>query len=468
MVAPRRPAAPQPYERIFFGQVAFVPCVALLVVKVIVPDRVAEMSTLKKSVGGVDIKDEEKVDEVGRKVLRGGGGGGDDADDEDEEVEARPKSRSSIEALVAAVAEVGKPEEAVGEVEVDEAIVPEAVTEGSAVVAEMKQVTMTEKKAETDEDNDADVAVAADDAIQPAVIEKEGLEENREALREEAEEAVARVLDEPAESASEEPEKLSEVQEAEKAELAKTASDGNAAEEEDISAEADRSAAVADVEEDTSTPSVSLTQGMPPMPAHLAADPTAFSDTASYLSFDSDTTSFTPASVTGTGSSPATAGVRTFRQPRRRRRQIDMTDLTGLATLATARLNDLRALHPALRASAPSLASSPAAAAPAHSLKRSYISAAKEIVVLGRGIATSWAPLAKACEDPRLRSALLASLTECETLASRMKVLVRLRERGGESDVDGEGVVLRAAAEVVRCAGECVRDLEAARVRLEG
>ncbi|KAJ3191084.1 hypothetical protein HK101_008097 [Irineochytrium annulatum] len=429
--------------------------------------RPLKRSTLKKSVGSVNFKDEEKVDETGRNVLRGGGGGGEDADDEDEEVGARPKSRSSVEALMAAVEEVETPEKAVGKVDMEEATVTDEVTDEGAIAAATQQVAMTEREAETDVAGIADVAVAADDAVADEdrmVARQEGVGVEEKG----AEEVVAEVTNEPAECAVEKPEMLREVQEAEEARSANAAIDGKAVKEED--AEAARSAVVAGAEEDTLTPSLPLTdpQGMPPMPAHLAADPTAFSDTASYLSYDSDTTSFTPASVTGTGSGPATAGVRAFRQPRRRRRQIDMTDLTGLATLATARLNDLRAIHPALRASAPSLTSSPAAAAPAHSLKRSYISAAKEIVVLGRGIATSWAPLAKACEDPRLRSALLASLTECETLASRMKVLVRLRERGGESDVDGEGVVLRAAAEVVRCAGECVRDLEAARVRLEG
>ncbi|KAJ3194863.1 hypothetical protein HK101_001754 [Irineochytrium annulatum] len=187
------------------------------------------------------------------------------------------------------------------------------------------------------------------------------------------------------------------------------------------------------------------------------SSPATFSDTASVFSVDSDTT-------TTSATSAVTLNGRRFPLRRRRRRHIDLRDLTGLAELATARLNDLRALAPALRTSR-----GPGGA----TLRRAYLVAAGEIVVLGKGIATAWTPVARACEDRRLRETLLASLASCESAAGAMRVIVRRAGReadasGGDAAVDGEGVLLACAVGVVRCAQQCVRDLEAARVRLEG
>ncbi|KAJ3113373.1 hypothetical protein HDU96_003476 [Phlyctochytrium bullatum] len=216
-----------------------------------------------------------------------------------------------------------------------------------------------------------------------------------------------------------------------------------------------------------------------PAVVHLD-DPSGFSDTTSMVSIDYD--SDTPTTATATtrrfptltrtssaesATSPApTAAAALHPVPikRLKRRQIDMSDLTTLATLATSRLTDLRSQHPALSRST-SAASSPA------SLRRPYLSAAREIAVLGAGIATAWQPVARACgADTRLRDRLLASLTALESLAGRMRVLVRMR--GGslvrtDAEVDADGVVLSCAEAVVGAAKEAVRDLEAARVMLE-
>ncbi|KAJ3220195.1 hypothetical protein HDU67_005521 [Dinochytrium kinnereticum] len=204
------------------------------------------------------------------------------------------------------------------------------------------------------------------------------------------------------------------------------------------------------------------------IPAVVQLDVGAFSDTTSIVSheYDSDaashrnsmTSSRIPPKMSRIGSNDSTPSSLTPVPIRRiKRRQIDMSDLTGLVTLATSRLNDLRAIHPALRSSTTT--------SPHHSLKKSYLSAAKEISLLGKGISTAWLPVARACTDRRLRERLLASLTACETSAGRMKVLIKLKS--GEDRVDSEGVLLSCAAEVVRSAQDAVKDLEAARILLE-
>ncbi|KAJ3210935.1 hypothetical protein HDU67_004878 [Dinochytrium kinnereticum] len=205
------------------------------------------------------------------------------------------------------------------------------------------------------------------------------------------------------------------------------------------------------------------------IPAVVQLDAGGFSDTTSMVSHDYDSDVGAPHRSrvgvnmmrTGSAESPSSPPSLTPVNPIRRvkRRQIDMSDLTGLATLATSRLNDLRATHPALRTST-------AASSPNHSLTKSYLSAAKEISLLGKGISTAWLPVARACTDRRLRERLLSSLTACETAAGRMKVLIKLKSGDG-ANVDGEGVLLTCAGEVVKSAQEAVRDLEAARVLLE-
>ncbi|KAJ3096069.1 hypothetical protein HDU97_006240 [Phlyctochytrium planicorne] len=218
-------------------------------------------------------------------------------------------------------------------------------------------------------------------------------------------------------------------------------------------------------------------------------DPSFFSDTTSMVSYETETESNAPAPASNNTSnrssgffsrmfpkmqrSPSEASITSTTSTltpvpiirKKKRRQIDMSDLTGLATLATSRLNDLRAIQPSLRSSVASPSANPAGP----SLKKSYLSAAKEISLLGKGIATAYMPLARLLPDPRLKSTLMASLSEIESLSGQMKVLVKLRSGPNISDrdLDAEGVILSNATSVVRAAQDAVKDLEAARVLIE-
>ncbi|KAJ3100134.1 hypothetical protein HDU97_002466 [Phlyctochytrium planicorne] len=215
-------------------------------------------------------------------------------------------------------------------------------------------------------------------------------------------------------------------------------------------------------------------------------DPSFFSDTTSMVSYETEvesSTSQVPAvtkrasglfsrmfpkmqRTNSEGSIVAPAPpppVQVFRK--KKRRQIDMSDLTGLATLATSRLNDLRAIQPALKSSIAMPSFNPSAP----SLKKSYLSAAKEIALLGKGIVVAYMPLAKVLPDARLKSTLMASLSSIETLAGQMKVLVKLKSSPSipDRELDAEGIILSCASSVVKAAQEAVSDLEAARNLIE-
>ncbi|KAJ3308583.1 hypothetical protein HDU76_003878 [Blyttiomyces sp. JEL0837] len=204
-------------------------------------------------------------------------------------------------------------------------------------------------------------------------------------------------------------------------------------------------------------------------------------DTASVISstMDHDYDSDSHMSTFSSSTAPYANSRRHFRISPRRRKKVDMGDLTGLTTLITTRLSELVAAHTSLQT-----ASSIGSAAPADdangatppgtpatpgtplSVSRSaYISIAKEIVLLGRGINTAWRPVAKACNDRRLSERLLGSLSKCDTLASHMKVIVKIKS-GGEDDRDKEGSVLTCAKNVVEAASTALKDLEAAQLRL--
>ncbi|KAJ3124437.1 hypothetical protein HK100_011235 [Physocladia obscura] len=230
-------------------------------------------------------------------------------------------------------------------------------------------------------------------------------------------------------------------------------------------------------------------------------------DANSVVSYDfqlgSDTTSITYGPVGNSlqklqRSNVTAAAPQPTNQPikRRQRKPIDMTNLTLLHHLLTTRLSDLQTHHAALlqtkRASfsfsgSSNLLASIAALAgttattpqETNTLLRShhqtaYISSAREIVFLGRGIAKSWGPIARGCKDPILRNDLILSLQRIDTLSARMKGVLGSVARfgGGESSggynnggsIDAEGVVLSSAAEVVKAAEGALRDLEAARL----
>jgi hypothetical protein len=156
-------------------------------------------------------------------------------------------------------------------------------------------------------------------------------------------------------------------------------------------------------------------------------------------------------------SSLSTSGPRrNFKAPIRRRRKIDMTDLTGLATLISSRLADLQMYHAALLSSSSSV----------RGLKTDYVTAAKDIVLLGRGIATAWQPVAKACSDKRLAERLIGSLAKLDTLAAHMKVIVKMKSNTLNQDKDAEGLVIVSAKNVVEAANAALSDLESAQLRL--
>ncbi|KAI9324478.1 hypothetical protein BDR26DRAFT_881226, partial [Obelidium mucronatum] len=176
-------------------------------------------------------------------------------------------------------------------------------------------------------------------------------------------------------------------------------------------------------------------------------------------------------------------------RPRRQRKPIDMTNLTLLHHLLTTRLADLQTHHAALiqtrrRSYTPLSASSssPSSTSSSHYHLQShhsqaYLTSAKEIVFLGRGIAKSWGPVARNCKDAHLGRELVLSLQKVDTLSARMKGVLGSVSRflkdqdvvGGGSGVnfqkvDEEGIVLSSAIEVVKAAEEALGSLEAARL----
>ncbi|KAJ3080195.1 hypothetical protein HK102_003223 [Quaeritorhiza haematococci] len=98
--------------------------------------------------------------------------------------------------------------------------------------------------------------------------------------------------------------------------------------------------------------------------------------------------------------------------------------------------------------------------------KNEYISTARDIVGLGRGIATSWLPVARMCQDSRLSTHLLRSLAKVETLSGQMRA-VTSQKASDESDCDVDGQVVACARNMLDTAHEALRDLEAAKLRLD-
>ncbi|ORY37074.1 hypothetical protein BCR33DRAFT_469427 [Rhizoclosmatium globosum] len=190
---------------------------------------------------------------------------------------------------------------------------------------------------------------------------------------------------------------------------------------------------------------------------------TAGAETEYDFGFDTETI----ASTTYMNSPPQTTTSTTptshLRTPRRRaRKPIDMTNLTLLHHLLTTRLSDLQTHHLALLTPPPPPTPSSPLLKTHHT--QAYKTSAREIIFLGRGIASSWSPVARGCKDRVLRDSLLLSLQRIDTLSARMKGVLGsvVRFEGGK--VDEEGVVVSSAVEVVKAAEDALRDLEAARV----
>ncbi|KAJ3121277.1 hypothetical protein HK098_003816 [Nowakowskiella sp. JEL0407] len=142
----------------------------------------------------------------------------------------------------------------------------------------------------------------------------------------------------------------------------------------------------------------------------------------------------------------------------RKRRVIDMKDLTGLATLISAKLTELVSMHQKLQ--------SCEAGGTFKIVKANYIHSAREIVKLGKGISTSWQPVARACSDPVLSNHLLSSLVKVETLSSQMRAVTSMKS-ADETDRDRDGVIVASARNVVETTRAALSDLEAAQMRLD-
>ncbi|KAI8804667.1 hypothetical protein BJ742DRAFT_823789 [Cladochytrium replicatum] len=149
----------------------------------------------------------------------------------------------------------------------------------------------------------------------------------------------------------------------------------------------------------------------------------------------------------------------------RRRHTVDMRDLTGLATLISEKMDELESYHLRLVDStlpAPEIS----AQGRRFSAKEGYISTAREIVALAKGMATSWQPVAKACSDQRLSWHLLSSLSKMELLAGQLR-MVASTKASDEADRDYDGQVKTCAKNVVEGAKAALQNLEAATMRLD-
>lgn len=119
-------------------------------------------------------------------------------------------------------------------------------------------------------------------------------------------------------------------------------------------------------------------------------------------------------------------------QPSRRRRKMDMTDLTQLASLIKERMTSLELAHKHMHNSSSTHES---LLLSKERYRVSYIEAARDIVNLGRGIATAWMQVVLDCSDKRLAQRLKDSLSKTDTLASQMRAIVSVHS-GGEGVVD--------------------------------
>ncbi|KAJ3074451.1 hypothetical protein HDU98_011234 [Podochytrium sp. JEL0797] len=190
----------------------------------------------------------------------------------------------------------------------------------------------------------------------------------------------------------------------------------------------------------------------------IPRNPTAFStnDTHSVLSYDFHLDSET---LVSTSRPPSPTPTLSRTSSTRRRKPIDMTNLTLLHHLLTTRLSDLQTHHAALYRRATNTL--PPTLQTHHT--QTYIKTAKEIIFLGRGIARSWAPIARSSPNKSLARDLVLSLERIDTLSARMKGVlgsVVVFRQGA----DEEGVVLSSAVEVVKAAEEALLGLEAVRV----
>ncbi|KAJ1557980.1 hypothetical protein HK096_004257 [Nowakowskiella sp. JEL0078] len=144
--------------------------------------------------------------------------------------------------------------------------------------------------------------------------------------------------------------------------------------------------------------------------------------------------------------------------PTRRRRVINMQDLTGLATMISTKLSELISLHAKMQTYDTK--------GELRITKANYINTAREITKLGKGIASAWLPVAKACSDPYLSSRLMTSLAKVETLSAQMRAVTSMKN-SDDNDRDADGLVVSSAQNVVENTKQALSDLEAAKMRLD-
>ncbi|KAI9360061.1 hypothetical protein DFJ73DRAFT_773953 [Zopfochytrium polystomum] len=328
-------------------------------------------------------------------------------------------------------------------------VAPQEADEQVEVVRPVEETVVEPPAAVADESEKvADAEAVASDVVEILEGGDTAVSANVEVTAGQPEEATK---DEPTEAPEASPgsqEKVEEdpaAQAAEETDLANSVSKDSVTEETVVGEEdAQPAAPVTETVSAAPTPSISATPLLAATSPAVPMSTPQFSDTASIVSDWADTASM----VSYNDDLGDTPRGRHFKiAPARRRLKIDMHDLTGLARLISARMADCKSAHDGMLGAG----------------------SAREIVVLGRGIATSWFPVAQACADKRLAQQLRASLSVCETVAMQMRAIVKMKAGEATSAagvVDKEGLVLASARNVVEAAQEALKDLEAAQLML--